>query len=96
MSGVQASPPVDVYKRQPQDTIPTFIRLNPISSTTIPETSGVIILRRYLNVRLTIILSLIHISRGELIRYTEREQLLLDQLEHGTLLSLNPVSYTHL
>ena len=27
--------------------------------------------------------------RGELIRYTEREQLLLDQLEHGTLLSLN-------
>ena len=39
----------------PQDTIPTFIRLNPISSTTIPETSGVIILRRYLNVRLTII-----------------------------------------
>ena len=39
----------------PQDTIPTFIRLNPISSTTIPETSGVMILRRYLNVRLTII-----------------------------------------
>ena len=28
-------------------------------------------------------------ARGELIRYTEREQLLLDQLEHGTLLSLN-------
>lgn len=27
--------------------------------------------------------------RGELIRYTEREQLLLEQLEHGTLLSLN-------
>ena len=27
--------------------------------------------------------------RGELIRYTEREQILLDQLEHGTLLSLN-------
>lgn len=27
--------------------------------------------------------------RGELIRYTEREQFLLDQLEHGTLLSLN-------
>ena len=39
----------------PQDTIPTFIRLNPISSTTIPDTNGVIILRRYLNVRLTII-----------------------------------------
>lgn len=27
--------------------------------------------------------------RGELIRYTEREQLLLEQLEHGALLSLN-------
>ena len=27
--------------------------------------------------------------RGELIRYTEREQLLLDQLEQGNLLSLN-------
>ena len=27
--------------------------------------------------------------RGELIRYTEREQLLLDLLEQGTLLSLN-------
>ena len=28
-------------------------------------------------------------SRGELIRYTEREQLLLEQLENGSLLSLN-------
>jgi len=39
----------------PQDTIPTFIRLNPISSTTIPDTNGVMILRKYLKVRLTII-----------------------------------------
>ena len=39
----------------PQETIPTLIRLNPMSSTTIPDTSGVIILRRYLKVRLTTI-----------------------------------------
>ena len=38
-----------------QDTMPTFIRLNPISSTTMPDTNGVMMLRRYLNVRLTII-----------------------------------------
>lgn len=39
----------------PQETIPTLIRLNPISSTTMPDTSGVMILRRYLKVRLTTI-----------------------------------------
>src|SRR3712207_5370408 len=36
-------------------TIPTFIRLKPIKRTTIPETSGVMMSRRYLNVRLTTI-----------------------------------------
>ena len=35
--------------------VSTFIRLNPISNTTIPETNGVIILRIYLKVRLIII-----------------------------------------
>ena len=45
---IAANPP-------PQETTPTLIRLNPINSTTIPETSGVMIERIYLNVRLMII-----------------------------------------
>ena len=39
----------------PQATTPTLIKLKPINKTTIPDTSGVITERKYLNVRLTII-----------------------------------------